>query len=239
MRERTGGHIMPQLSALCVYFLTLLSPIMTNPSSEDIDVLVLLPLNNSYLFSEARVSPAIHYAQRKLQTAGGQFSGLRFNIQYENSDCANDALYLLADRSCGQKPDLILGPVCEYEAAAVVRLASHWNIPVISAGALAAGFGDKKSEYSQLTRIAPSYMKMAETFTAMFEHFTWKSALLVYEDDKQERNCFFTLEGIYHLMMDFNIKSYQFSPEEQLDTEDLFQSISDTEGNVFIIIYAF
>uniref|UniRef100_A0A8C9XRC9 Natriuretic peptide receptor 3 n=1 Tax=Sander lucioperca TaxID=283035 RepID=A0A8C9XRC9_SANLU len=138
-------------------------------------------------------------------------------------------LSVCMDRSCGRKPDLILGPVCEYEAAAVVRLASHWDIPVISAGALATGFSNKNAEYSHLTRIAPSYVKMAETFTAVFEHFTWRSALLVYEDDKEERNCYFTLEGVYHLMADFNIKTYAVSQEDRLDTDDILQNIHDTE----------
>ncbi|KAK5909200.1 hypothetical protein CesoFtcFv8_003151 [Champsocephalus esox] len=220
---------MPFLGALCVYFLIGLRPVMTNNITEDIDVLVFLPQNNSYPFSHARVAPAILYAQQRLQAEGGQYSGIHFNIHFENSDCVNGALFLLLDRSCGQKPDLILGPVCEYEAAAVVRMASHWDIPVISAGALAAGFSNKNTEFSQLTRIAPSYVKMAETFTAMFEHFTWRSALLLFEDDKQERNCYFTLEGVYHLMADFNIKSYAVYMEERLDTDDILQNIHDTE----------
>eukprot|EP00064_Thunnus_orientalis_P012915 superscaffoldBa00002038_g12951 len=203
--------------------------VRTNTITEDIEVLVFLPKNNSFPFSYARVAPAILYAQRRLETNGGRYSGFHFNIQFENSDCVNDAAFKLVDRSCGKKPDLILGPVCEYEAAAVVRFASHWNIPVISAGALAAGFGNKNTEYSHLTRIAPSYVKMAETFTAMFEHFTWKTALLVYEDDKEERNCYFTLEGVYHLMTDFNIKTYSFSQEDRLDTDDIIQNMYDTE----------
>ncbi len=223
---------MPYFTALCVYFLMILNPVLTNTITEDIEVLVFLPQNNSYLFSYTRVAPAILYAQQRLKIDGGQYSGLHFNIQFENSNCQNDALFMLVDdRSCGQKPDLILGPVCEYEAAAVVRLASHWNIPVISAGALAAGFSNKNTEFSHLTRISPSYVKMAETFTAIFEHFTWKTALLVYEDDKEERNCFFTLEGVYHLMVDFNIKTYGFYQEDRLDTDDILQNIYDTEGN--------
>ncbi|XP_040898801.1 atrial natriuretic peptide receptor 3 [Toxotes jaculatrix] len=220
---------MPYFNTLCVYFLMLLNPVMTNTITEDIEVLVFLPQNNSYLFSHARVAPAILYAQQRLKADGGPYSGFHFNIQFENSDCVNDALFMLVDRSCGQKPDLILGPVCEYEAAAVVRLASHWNIPVISAGALAAGFSNKNTEFSHLTRIAPSYVKMAETFTAMFEHFTWKTALLVYEDDKEERNCYFTLEGVYHLMGDYSIKTYPLSQEDRLDTDDILQNIYDTE----------
>uniref|UniRef100_A0A8C2WYS9 Natriuretic peptide receptor 3 n=1 Tax=Cyclopterus lumpus TaxID=8103 RepID=A0A8C2WYS9_CYCLU len=211
--------------ALCVYLFTLLTPVVT--VTEDVEVLVFLPQNNSFPFSHARVAPAIFYAQRRLRADADAFSGFRFNVQFEDSDCVNDAMFALVDRSCARKPDLILGPVCEYEAAAVVRLASRWDIPVISAGALAAGFGDKQGEYSHLTRIAPPHVKMAETFAAMFEHFTWRSALLVYEDDKGERNCYFTLEGVYHLMADFNIKTYAF--EERVDTDDVLQNIQDTE----------
>nr|XP_020454820.1 atrial natriuretic peptide receptor 3 [Monopterus albus] len=220
---------MPFLITLCMYFLVVLKSVMSNTITEDIDVLVFLPKNNSYLFSTARVAPAILYAQQWLKRDGGKYSGFSFNIQFENSDCVSDALFMLADKSCAQKPDLILGPVCEYEAAAVVRLASHWNIPVISAGALAAGFSNKNTEFSHLTRIAPSYVKMAEIFTTMFEHFTWKTALLLYEDDKEERNCYFTLEGVYHLMADYNIKTYAFSQEDRVDTDDIFQNVYDIE----------
>lgn len=198
--------------------------------SEDIEVLAFLPQNSSYLFSSARVAPALLSAQRRLK-ADARFSALRFNIHLEDSDCVNRALFALVERSCGQKPHLILGPVCEYEAAAVVRLASHWNVPVISAGALAAGFSNKRSEFSQLTRIAPSYVKMAEIFSAMFERFDWRSALLVYEDDRQERNCFFTLEGIYHLMPDIHMDTYSIDEGAALDTEDILQNIRNTEGN--------
>lgn len=220
---------MPGHNAILVYFLTILSAVITRAVSEDVEVLVFLPHNNSYLFSHARVAPAILYAQQRLKAHGGQYSGLDFNIHFENSDCVNAAFFTLVDSSCGQRPDLILGPVCEYEAAATVRLATHWDVPVISAGALATAFSDKTTEYSHLTRIAPSYLKMAETFSAMFEHFSWNSAMLVYEDNKQERNCYFTLEGIYHLMSGLNVKTYHIYEDERLDTEDVVQKISDAE----------
>lgn len=216
---------MPHLSPLWVYFALVLSPVLTTPVPEDVDVLVFLPQNNSYLFSRARVAPAILYAQRSLEV-----SGLRFNVHFENSDCVNEAVTTLVGRSCGQKPDLILGPVCEYEAAAVVRLASHWDIPVISAGALAAGFTNKDSEYSHLTRIAPSYTKMAEIFAAMFHRFGWSSALLIYEDEKKERNCYFTVEGVYHLMDSSLTRTYSVPQDQRPDTEEILQLLQDTEG---------
>lgn len=221
---------MLSLCSLYVCLSAVLMQAVAHNVTENIEVLAFLPQNNSYLFSHARVAPAVLYAERRLKT-DGRFSGFRFNIHFEDSDCLNSAIFTLVDRSCGQKPHLILGPVCEYAAAAVVRLASHWNVPVISAGALAAGFSNKNAEYSHLTRIAPSYVKMAEIFSAMFERFDWRSALLVYEDDKEERNCYFTLEGIYHLMPDIHMKTYAFSEGDAFDTDDVLQNIIDTEGN--------
>ncbi|KAM8865936.1 atrial natriuretic peptide receptor 3 [Synchiropus picturatus] len=220
---------MARACPLCVYLvlLALLRAADGSPRA-DVDVWVFLPRNDSYLFSHARVAPAIRYAQRRLRSEP-EFGGFNFNLHFHDSERENDALFQLVERACGDKPDLILGPVGEYEAAAVVRLASHWNIPVVSAGALAAGFSDKRREYSQLTRIAPSYVKMAETFTSMFEHFSWRSALLVFEDDKEQRNCYFTLEGIYHLMVDVTINTYTFLPEARVDTDDVIHNILGNE----------
>ncbi|XP_061673410.1 atrial natriuretic peptide receptor 3 isoform X2 [Syngnathoides biaculeatus] len=220
---------MPPFTTLWVYMLMLCNQAMTHSISDEIDVVVFLPKNDTYLFSYARVAPAILHAQLKLKTGGTPYSDLHFNIHFESSNSVNDALFHLVDRSCLKKPDLILGPVCEYEAAAVVRLASHWNIPVISAGALAAAFGNKNSEFSHLTRIAPSYVKMAETFSAMFKHFAWKTAYLIYEDDKEERNCHFTVEGIYHLMTDVTIETAAFSQDDPLNTDNIIQSVYDSQ----------
>ncbi|XP_077457637.1 atrial natriuretic peptide receptor 3 isoform X2 [Stigmatopora argus] len=221
--------LVTSLRAVLLFLISCTRVAATQDTGDEIRVMAFLPQNDSYLFSYARVAPAIRYAQLKLKTSGAPHSDLRFNVHFEKSDCVNEAVFSLVDKSCEEKPDLILGPVCEYEAAPVVRLASHWNIPVISAGALAAGFSDKKSEYSHLTRIAPSYGKMAETFSAIFGHFTWKTAVLIYEDDKEEQNCYFTVEGIYHLMTDLTIKAYALSLQEPLDTDDIIQSMYDSQ----------
>ncbi|XP_010875252.1 atrial natriuretic peptide receptor 3 isoform X2 [Esox lucius] len=217
---------------LCFYLCLGLLPVRTSAAvNEDIEVLVILPKNNSYIFSLARVTPAIEYARQKLKIPGGLYSGLNFNMRYEDSGCGNDALFSLVDRSCEKKPDLVLGPVCEYAAAPVVRMASHWNIPVISAGALASGYRDKDKEYTHLTRISPSYLKMAETFAAMFHHFNWKEALLIFDDDKEERNCYFTVEGVHIKLMD----QYHISPvvinskDEHVNADDLIKLIYESE----------
>uniref|UniRef100_A0A8C7C1H5 Natriuretic peptide receptor 3 n=1 Tax=Oncorhynchus kisutch TaxID=8019 RepID=A0A8C7C1H5_ONCKI len=223
---------MPCYISVCLYIWLGLLPGRTSATViEDIEVLVMLPKNNSYMFSIARVAPAIEYAKQRLKIGGGVYSGFNFNLRYEDSNCGNDALFSLVDRSCEKKPDLVLGPVCEYAAAPVVRMASHWNIPVISTGALASGFSDKEKEYSHLTRISPSYLKMAETFSAMFRHFNWKDALLIFDDDKEERNCYFTLEGVHLKLME----EYQTvhiainTKEEGLNADDIINYIYESE----------
>ncbi|XP_061119331.1 atrial natriuretic peptide receptor 3-like isoform X2 [Conger conger] len=118
----------------CLVYIWLIAlPVKESALTEDINVLVILPKNNSYHFSISMVAPAIDYAKQKMKSVKGLYSGLNFNVNYENSNCGDEALFRLVDRSCQKKPDLILGPVCEYAAAPVARIASHWNIPVISA----------------------------------------------------------------------------------------------------------
>lgn len=206
--------------------LLLLLPALTL-THEDIHVLVFLPRNNSFLFSQARVAPAILYAQDALRT---RFPSMRFSVHFEDSDSVNQAVFALADRSCARKPDLILGPVREYEAAGVARLASHWHVPVVSAGALALAFRNKHTEYTHLTRVAPSYMKMAQVFSAMFARFSWRSALLLIQDDLKERDCYFTLEAVYHVMEDYSVQSLTFAEDEPLAGDDVLQHVRDTEG---------
>lgn len=200
---------------------------------QKIEVLVLLPQDNSYPFSQARVRPAIEYALRSVEGNGtGQGllpPGTGFQVAYEDSDCGNRALFSLVDRVAaarGAKPDLILGPVCEYAAAPVARLASHWDLPMLSAGALAAGF-QHKDEYSHLTRVSPAYAKMGEMMLALFRHHQWTRAALVYSDDKLERNCYFTLEGIHEVFQEESLHttSYSFDEAKDLDMEEIMRYI--------------
>lgn len=224
--------------SLCLtIWVVLMMPGRTSALNDNITVMVMLPFNNTYLFSYQRVYPAIEYARKTLERSE-LFAGLKFNVRYKNSACGVDALYALVDTQGDERPNLVLGPVCEYAAAQVTRVASHWNIPVISAGALATGFRLKISEtgeYSHLTRIAPTYVKMAESFQAIFEHFAWRTAYLIYDDDKDERNCFFTMEGVYMVLSDYHIVTdfaVLNSQEERVDADGIINSVYGSEGNV-------
>uniref|UniRef100_A0A8B9JS46 Receptor ligand binding region domain-containing protein n=1 Tax=Astyanax mexicanus TaxID=7994 RepID=A0A8B9JS46_ASTMX len=211
-------------SLLCVSACLLALPPRTSGLLRvDVDVLVLLPRNNTHIFSASRIAPALEYARRRL--SAGPYAGVNFTLRYENSNCGMEALFALVDSARDERPDLVMGPVCEYAAAPVVRVASHWDIPVVSAGALASGFSHKQPEYALLTRIAPSYLKMGETFAAMFRHFGWQDAHLIYHDDKEERNCYFTTEGV-HLLLDgdYETTAFALDPKEPLaHLDELFK----------------
>lgn len=196
-----------------------------------IRVLVLLPADNAYLFSLARVRPAIEYAVRSVRGAGGSLPGFTFQLTYEDSACGNRALFSLVDAVAlaRWRPDLVLGPVCEYAAAPVARLASHWDVPMLSAGALAAGFGAKAGEYSHLTRVAPAYAKMGEMFVALFRRQRWARAALLYADDAQERDCYFAMDGVHAAFQDdaaVQLAAHSFDERGRaLDPDDLVRSL--------------
>lgn len=180
-------------------------------------VLVLLPKDNAYLFSLDRVRPAIEYAVRSVEANGTLLpAGYRLRLFYEDSDCGNWALFSLVDMVAlrRQWPDLLLGPVCEYAAAPVARLASHWNLPMISAGTLAAAFNAKAGEYSHLTRVSPGYSKMGEMFLALFRHHQWTRVMLVYQEDKEQRNCFFAVEGVHAVFREAALHIEDFAFDE-------------------------
>ncbi|KAB0392776.1 hypothetical protein E2I00_006315, partial [Balaenoptera physalus] len=122
-----------------------------------------------------------------------------------------------------------------YAAAPVARLASHWDLPMLSAGALAAGFRHKDTEYSHLTRVAPAYAKMGEMMLALFRHHQWSRAVLVYSDDKLERNCYFTLEGVHEVFQEegLHTSAYNFDETKDLDVDDIVRYIQASERALY------
>ncbi|KAG8429621.1 hypothetical protein GDO86_019684, partial [Hymenochirus boettgeri] len=220
------------------FMVTLVILAKCNPMDEEtVNLLVLLPKDNSHMFSMDRVKPAIEHALRSIKENETLLPGFHFNVIYNNSDCGNQALFSLVDTAMQlQKPDVIVGPVCEYAAAPVARIASHWNIPMISAGALAIGFMQKSNEYSHLTRVSPSYSKMGEMFLSMFRYNKWNRAFLVYTDDNLQRNCFFTLEAVYLAFKEegYPMSIHNFDETNHVDAEDIVHTIQNKERVVIM-----
>ncbi|XP_048358668.1 atrial natriuretic peptide receptor 3 isoform X2 [Sphaerodactylus townsendi] len=200
-------------------------------------VLVLLPKDDSYLFSLSRVRPAVEYAVRSVEANGTLLpAGYRLRLFFEDSACGNGALFGLVDLVAVRRlwPDVLLGPVCEYAAAPVARLASHWDLPMLSAGTLAAAFDAKAGEYSHLTRVTPPYSKLGELFLALCRHRRWARVALVYQDDKEQRDCFFAVEGVHAVLRDAAVHTDDFAFDQGAkDAEEVVRAV---QGNERVVI---
>ncbi|XP_056401282.1 atrial natriuretic peptide receptor 3 isoform X2 [Hyla sarda] len=228
---------MPSSPALFALLTLLVLKGSTSLEEKKVNMLVILPKDDKYMFSINRVQPAIDYALRAVQNNASLLPGFTFNVTYRDSDCGNQALFSLVDTAVKvHTPDVLLGPVCEYAAAPVARLASHWGIPMISAGALATGFMQKVDEYSHLTRVAPAYTKMGEMFLSMFRYHKWSRAMLLYSDDNVERNCYFTVEGVHTAFKEegYHMAVHNFDEAKHVDLEDIIHSIQNKERVVIM-----
>nr|XP_031529588.1 atrial natriuretic peptide receptor 3 [Vicugna pacos] len=85
-------------------------------------------------------------------------------------------------------------------------------------------------------RVAPAYAKMGEMMLALFRHHQWSRAVLVYSDDKLERNCYFTLEGVHEVFQEegLHTSAYNFDETKDLDLDDIVRYIQASERVVIM-----
>ncbi|XP_078240327.1 atrial natriuretic peptide receptor 2 isoform X1 [Pogona vitticeps] len=169
-----------------------------------VTVALVLPEHNpSYPWAWPRVGPAVDLALEALEPAL-RAAGLSMRTVFATSElngaCSESVAPLKAvDLKLYHDPDVLLGPGCVYPAASVARFASHWRLPLLTAGAVAFDFSHKKEHYSTLVRTGPSAPKLGVFVAHLHEHFNWSSrAALLYVDRKSDdRPFYFTIEGVY------------------------------------------
>lgn len=58
----------------------------------------------------------------------------------------------------------------------------YWNIPMITAGALAGDFGlAKHSVFSTLTRLGSNFNTLVRFFITVLEHYKWQKLNVIYD----------------------------------------------------------
>jgi len=171
---------------------------------------VILPFSGNYSWSLPRIKPAITLAvDDVISTSNTAFrSLLGFRINYGNSECSETMGPLAAiDMYLERRADVFIGPVCDYAVSPVARFSAHWNIPVVTAGALVGAF-HLKSSYRLLTRLTSPYSQLGSfVVDQLIAKFNWTSAGIVYENYLGVRatklgrsTCYFTVEGVYMAM---------------------------------------
>uniref|UniRef100_A0A8C2ZKE6 Guanylate cyclase n=1 Tax=Cyclopterus lumpus TaxID=8103 RepID=A0A8C2ZKE6_CYCLU len=181
----------------------------------NITVAVMLPDNHhKYPWALPRVLPAIFMAYEDLHSKHGLLLGRFIHIlNYSTEDpvagsCAESLAQVFAvDAKLYFRPDAFFGPGCVYPLASVGRFASHWKLPLITAGGPAYGF-DKREEYRTIVRSGPSTTKLGDFANVLHTHFNWTSrAVVIYHDLRMDdRPHYFLSEGIYlNLKREMNI----------------------------------
>uniref|UniRef100_A0ACB8EP65 Nitrogen permease regulator 2 n=1 Tax=Sphaerodactylus townsendi TaxID=933632 RepID=A0ACB8EP65_9SAUR len=183
---------------------------------------VVLPQHNvSYPWAWPRVAPAVGLALEALQPAlraAGLAVRTLFATSELNGACSEYVAPLKAvDLKLYHDPDVLLGPGCVYAAASVGRFASHWRLPLLTAGAVASGFSRKKDGFSTLVRTGPSAPQLGAFVAHLHRHFNWSArAALLYVDRKtDDRPFYFTIEGVYeelHEAANLTVRYHIYAP---------------------------
>jgi len=227
MAEATGsGKTMHGRDGACATLsLLLIGALLTGSGgSHVISIGVILPFDSDEPWSLRLAGPAIRYAVASVQRSreGDPADGRRMTsvslrqhvlrVQVNDSRCSDTWGPLSAfDMFLSGRANVFVGPVCEYAVAAVARYSPHWDIPVITPGALVLDFDDR-ARYQLLTRISGSYSKLAESLSALMRRFSWRPGAvgLVYQQRERKQpsaskstptlgnsDCFFVMQAVH------------------------------------------
>jgi hypothetical protein len=183
--------------------LTAFNPGVNESDNGIINIAVILPFNNSYLWSLPKVRPAIDYA---VQTIARSVPALLPNKQLKvvtrDSQCS-DALAPLAamDLYWRREAHVFVGPACDYAVAPIARYTPYWNIPFITGGAMVRDFRNKTQYF--VTRISGSYDQVGRFLATIFAQFNWLVPGMIFHNYEGERrlqlgnsNCYFIMSGV-------------------------------------------
>jgi hypothetical protein len=190
--------------------------------------------------------PAIDYAIENLSKFN-LLPGYNVTSETHDSMCSETMGPLSAvDFYMNRHVHVFFGPVCDYAIAPVARFSPHWNIPVLSAGALVTDF-DNKSEYKLLTRVHGAYSNGADFFLDIASQFNWTNLGLIYHDNKGKgkgkSNCYFRMEALFFkLKQAFNEEPWnknfdEEDPRDPVDFGEILQVASlNTRSKLLITI---
>src|SRR5699024_4314033 len=104
------------------------------------------------------VRPTLEMATEFVNSRYSEFS-IRVKSRKDGNSCEDNVVgALAAEEYYMHRVDGIIGPICSKALQGAARLASHWGVPLITAGGIGVEFANKQA-YRSLTRIALSLGK--------------------------------------------------------------------------------
>ena len=122
-------------------------------NKSEIVLLVLMSTQNELPVLFDVLKPAAELATEYVNSRYSAFS-IRVVARQDAASCeANSVAGMAAEEYYLRQVNGIIGPICTRALDPVARLASHWEIPVITAGGIGIEFANK-NVFKSLTRIA-------------------------------------------------------------------------------------
>uniref|UniRef100_A0A8P4GH06 Guanylate cyclase n=1 Tax=Dicentrarchus labrax TaxID=13489 RepID=A0A8P4GH06_DICLA len=236
---------MPRPSLFLLFLLVQSASLSSDNAKENIQEVTLaaiLPLTNTdYAWSWPRVAPALHQAVQQVNSDPSLLPGMKLQLVYgssENRDgfCSDSIAPLVAvDLKLSHDPWAFIGPGCDYSSSPVARFTTHWDVPMVTAGARAIGF----EHYAAVTNTGPTHKKLGELGERIQETFGWRQhAMLIFSDNKDandDRPCYFAVEGLYTLLLKRNITIRDHVIEsDNVNYKSVVQEIRDNGRVVYL-----
>ncbi|XP_037329926.2 atrial natriuretic peptide receptor 1 isoform X2 [Pungitius pungitius] len=214
----------------------------TSEALKEVTLAAILPLTNTdYAWAWPRVAPALFQAVRLVNSDPWLLPGLKLQLVHgssENQDgfCSDSMAPLVAvDLKVSHDPWAFVGPGCDYSSSPVARFTTHWEVPMVTAGARAVGF----ERYAAVTNTGPTHRKLGEFGARIQEEMGWRHhAMLVFSDNKDandDRSCFFAVEGLYAQLGQRNVSIHEHALQgDHLDYKEEVQHIRDNGRVVYL-----
>ncbi|KAM8767640.1 atrial natriuretic peptide receptor 1 isoform 1-T4 [Acanthopagrus schlegelii] len=198
---------LPFLLVLFVLVQSTVFSLFTDNATDDLQEVTLAAIlpqtNTDYAWAWPRVAPALHQAVRQVNSDPSLLPGLKLQLVHGSSEnregfCSDSIAPLVAvDLKLSHDPWAFIGPGCDYSSSPVARFTTHWDVPMVTAGARAIGF----ELYAAVTNTGPTHKKLGELGVRIQETFGWRQhAMLIFSDNKDandDRPCYFAVEGLY------------------------------------------
>ncbi|KAI3360530.1 hypothetical protein L3Q82_002273 [Scortum barcoo] len=175
-------------------------------------LLDLQPSNTGYPWAWPRIGPALERAIKTVNADPTLLPNHHLTYVFKNSEderhiCSESIAPLMAvDLKLAYDPWAFIGqPGCSYPSSPVGLFTTHWDVPMVTAGAPAVAFDG--GVYPSITNTGPTHKKLGKFALRVCEHFGWrKHVMLMFNDNKvDDRACYFAVEGLYTELKSINI----------------------------------
>ncbi|XP_075937386.1 atrial natriuretic peptide receptor 1-like [Anarhichas minor] len=204
----------------------------------NITLAVILPQTNTdYPWAWPRIGPALERAVKTVNADPTLLPDYHLTYVFKNSEdkdgiCSESIAPLMAvDLKLAYDPWAFIGPGCSYTSSPVGLFTTHWDVPMVTAGAPAVAFYG--GVYPSITNTGPTHKKLGRFALQICEHFGWREhVMLVFNDNKaDDRPCYFAVEGLYTELKSVNITTVDQVFEENKLPVNYSQILSDIQND--------